>query len=132
MGVLMHPIRVFLRNVARIDRDNLWNVVGMGLIEGVVEVDVGDGLGFENGENLVGGLDFALPWVNRLDGRDDIDACSELLFDQECANLSRRLLIGECAENDSNVAHAPKIACITHQLPTLSEIWISRKTGLPA
>jgi len=88
------------------ESDDFRHIVGMGLCESALERAECGSAGFENGEHFGGGFDPPLPAVNRLHGRNEIDASRELLFHQRCANLSRQGRLGKRAEHDKHLVHA--------------------------
>ena len=67
----------------------LGNIIGVQAQNCILQGDDLAGSGFEDGENFRVVLDLALPLVDRLDRRHQIDTGRESLLDDVCANLTR-------------------------------------------
>ena len=95
-----YPLEIGGETGGRGEGDNFGRVVGMLGGEGILKRGVGGGRGLDESLDFGLGVGFVFPGVDGGCGKEG-DTGGELALDEECANLSRNLFIGEGDEHES-------------------------------
>ncbi len=75
------------------DGEDLRHLIGMEFTQALLKGRVGMSRGFEDRQHLAAGLHHALPAVDGLHARTQIDTGRQLRIDEQCASLARAVQI---------------------------------------